>query len=115
MVATIIEDRALGSGARVALLVNGLGATPPLELAIAARAALASLRARGIVVARAWCGTFLSALDMPGCSVSVMAVDDERLALLDAATTAPAWPGSGRLNDAPVAPARRAAPVPAGG
>lgn len=114
MVATIVEDRAIAAGERVALLVNGLGATPPMELAIATRAALASLRARGIVVARAWCGTLLSALDMPGCSVSVMRVDDARLSLLDAPTTAPAWPGPGLLNEAPVTARRVSHGVPAG-
>ena len=95
MLNAIIADLELVAGERVAVLVNGLGATPPLELSIVARAALARLRERGIVVARAWAGTFLSALDMPGCSLSLMRVDDARLALLDARTDAPAWPGSG--------------------
>ena len=35
---------------------------------------------------------------MPGCSLSVLRVDDGRLALLDAATGARAWPGGGRVN-----------------
>lgn len=109
---TIVSDRGLVAGNRVALLVNGLGGTPPMELAIAARQAIAHLRGRGLVVERAWSGTFLSALEMPGMSLSLLRADDERLALLDAETTAPAWPGSGRL------PARRATAsaveVPAG-
>lgn len=87
----ILADRKLGRNARVALLVNGLGATPPMELSIVARRALACLREHGIVVDRAWCGNFLTALDMPGCSLSVLALDDERLALLDAPAQAPAW------------------------
>ena len=103
LVATIVEDRGFGEGTRVALLVNGLGATPPMELAIVTRAALAACRALGLAVERAWCGTFLSSLDMPGCSVSLMKLDDARLAWLDAQSDAPAWPGSGRLNAAPVA------------
>ena len=44
---------ALAAGDRVALLVNDLGGTPPMELAIVARRALAELRRRGIVVERA--------------------------------------------------------------
>ena len=40
LLATILEDRGVTSGARVALLVNGLGATPPMELAIVSRDAL---------------------------------------------------------------------------
>ena len=39
-----------------------------------------------------YAGTFLSSLDMAGISISLLAVDDERLRWLDAITTAPAWP-----------------------
>lgn len=95
---TILADLALPSGARVALLVNGLGGTPPMELAVVARRALTALRARGLDVVRAWSGNLLTALEMPGMSLSVLAVDDTRLARLDAPSEAPAWPGSGRLG-----------------
>jgi ATP-dependent dihydroxyacetone kinase len=94
----IIEDGGLGQGERVVLLVNGLGGTPPMELAIVARRALEVLRGQGIVVERAWGGNFMTALEMPGCSLTVLRVDDARLARLDAACTAPAWPGEGRLG-----------------
>jgi len=106
MVAAITEDTGLAAGDQVALLVNGLGATPAMELDIVLRAALAQLRARGIEVARAWRGTLLSALDMPGCSISVIRLDDKLLQLLDAPTDAPAWPGAGRVNLQPVAAPR---------
>ncbi|WNG16261.1 dihydroxyacetone kinase family protein [Cystobacter fuscus] len=105
LLSTIVDDQRLGAGDRVALLINGLGGTPAQELAIIARRALAFLRERGLSVERAWSGEFLTALEMPGCSLSLLKVDDERLHRLDAATSAPAWPGSGRL-----APARRIAP-----
>ncbi|UUW73251.1 dihydroxyacetone kinase family protein [Pseudomonas oryzihabitans] len=98
---TLIEDGGYARGTRLALLVNGLGATPPLELALMARATLLQLRQRGLVVARAWTGTFLSALDMPGCSLSLLPVDEVRLALFDAPTLARAWPGSGQVPAAP--------------
>lgn len=118
LLTAIQSDRGLGSGSRVALLVNGLGGTPPMELAVVAREAIALLRTRGVSVERAWSGTFLSALEMPGVSLSLMRVDDGRLALLDSATAAPAWPGSGRLAArtmiaAPAVPSSRAAPGPA--
>jgi dihydroxyacetone kinase len=113
IIATIVEDRGIREGGRIALLVNGLGATPPMELEIVARAAFASLRARNIEVARAWSGTFLSALDMTGFSISLLRVDEERLALLDAPTTARAWPGPGLVNTTPTisAPSRSTAPA----
>src|SRR5690606_26971723 len=44
MVETIISDRKFAQGTRVAILVNGLGATPPIELAVVSRAALAIAR-----------------------------------------------------------------------
>ncbi|RFU44413.1 dihydroxyacetone kinase family protein [Paraburkholderia sp. DHOC27] len=94
----IVEDLGIKSGERVALLVNGLGATPEMELAIVLRDALESLRRRDIAVERGWAGTFLSALNMPGCSISLLRLDDKRLALLDAATAARAWPGLGAIN-----------------
>ncbi|MDR6232333.1 dihydroxyacetone kinase family protein [Pseudomonas oryzihabitans] len=104
---TLVEDGGYPAGTRLALLVNGLGATPPLELALVARAALLDLRRRGFEVARAWTGTFLSALDMPGCSLSLLPVDEPRLALLDAPTQARAWASDGRV---PLAPQRVPAP-----
>ncbi len=100
MLDEILADKAFAPRSAVALLVNGLGGTPAMELAVVARRALQVLRDRGLVVARAWSGTLLSALEMAGCSLSVMAVDEARLQLLDAPTGAPAWPGGGRIPDA---------------
>ncbi|SEQ23987.1 homodimeric dihydroxyacetone kinase [Faunimonas pinastri] len=91
LIATLADDLGLKDGARIALLVNGLGATTPLELAIVGRAALAALRQRRLQVERVWSGNYLTALDMPGCSLSLLRLDDERLALLDAPATSPAW------------------------
>ena len=96
----VLTDRELGRGANVALLVNGLGGTPPMELAIVARRAISLLRERGLSVARAWSGNLLTALEMPGMSLTVLPVDEARLRRLDAPTTAPAWPGDGRIRPA---------------
>jgi dihydroxyacetone kinase len=95
---TIMDDRQIAVGTRVVMLINGLGATPPMELSIVAREAVQFLRNREVIIERVWAGTLLSALDMPGFSLSLLPVDDERLALLDAPTEAPAWPGEGRLG-----------------
>lgn len=93
----IIADGVCATGDRVALLVNGLGGTPPLELAIMARHALAHARACGLVVERLYCGNYLTALEMAGCSISVMRLDDALLTALDAPTTSRAWGSDGRL------------------
>lgn len=79
---------------RVAVLINNLGATTPMELAIFGRGALSELESRELSIERVYAGTFLSSLDMAGVSLSVLRVDDERLRLLDAPTSAPAWPNS---------------------
>ena len=76
----------------VAVMVNNLGATTTMELAIVARHAVRFLEGKGFTVERIFAGTFLSSLDMAGISISVLGLNDERLRWLDAATTAPAWP-----------------------
>jgi dihydroxyacetone kinase len=73
-------------------LLNNLGATTEMELAIVARHTVSFLAARQFTVERIYAGTFLSSLDMAGISISLLGLDDERLRWIDAATTAPAWP-----------------------
>ena len=101
---TIEADGKISGGDRVVLLVNGLGSTPPMEISIVARAAIQELEKRSVVVERAWAGTFLSALDMPGFSLSVMQVDDHKLKLFDTATDATAWPRGGAISRRRVLP-----------
>lgn len=93
LLSTIVADLDSGPG-RFALLVNSLGATPPLELDIVAQAALDWLTERGHTVERVWSGPLLTALDTAGVSLSLLPVDEDRLARLDAPTQAPGWPGS---------------------
>jgi dihydroxyacetone kinase len=90
----IIRHGSFGNGKRLALMINNLGATTEMELAIAARHAMPFLESRGFIVERIYAGTFLSSLDMAGISISVLGIDDERLRWLDAPTTAPAWPNA---------------------
>jgi len=96
---SILDDLGAAAGRRVVVLVNGLGGTPAMELAIVMRRALACLRAQGLQVERAWMGNFMTALEMPGFSLSVLPVDDERLRLLDRPTEAPAWPRANALRE----------------
>ena len=103
---------------RVVLLVNNLGATPTMELSIVARHAIDVLERSGRRVERAYAGTFLSALEMAGVSLTVLPVDDRRLARLDAPTDAPAWPNAAerpRSRSTVAAPAPPPAPRPAAG
>jgi dihydroxyacetone kinase len=88
------------AGRRVALLVNGLGGTPPLELLVVARRAVSGLRDRGLEVGLAWHGSFMTALEMPGCSITVVPLDAQREELLRAPTSAPAWRSPTLLGEA---------------
>ena len=97
LLGSILADLELPRGASVALLVNGLGGTTSMELAIVARHAVAVLRGRGLQVERAWTGDFLTALEMPGCSLSVLKLDRARLALLDVPADSSAWRAGSRL------------------
>jgi len=98
LLTAVIVDLGLTSGDSVALLVNNLGGTSVSELGIVARAALRYLESGGVVVERGWAGTFLTALEMPGCSLTLLKLDDERIARLDAPTATTAWPsGLGRI------------------
>ncbi|MDR6434161.1 dihydroxyacetone kinase family protein [Brucella pseudogrignonensis] len=97
LIDTIVADRKIHAGARVVLLVNGLGSTPPMELAIVSRRALARLRELNIEVERAWSGNFLTAIEMAGCSISLLEVDDATLLGLDHETDASAWPRGGNV------------------
>ncbi|MFF1820115.1 dihydroxyacetone kinase subunit DhaK [Kribbella sp. NPDC058245] len=90
----LVADRGISAGDRVVLLVNNLGGTPTMELAIIARRAVTFLAEQGITLERAWVGSFLTALEMAGCSLSLARVDDHLLARLDAPTETMAWPAS---------------------
>lgn len=92
MVNAIQSAQPLNPGDQIAVLINNLGATTGMELAIIARQTVGNLESRGVVVSRVYAGTFMSSLEAAGLSISVMKVNEERLRLLDAPTSAPAWP-----------------------
>ena len=115
LLSQIVADLSLKPNDRVALLINNLGATPTSELNIVAASALQLLAQKQIRVERAWAGTFLSALEMAGISLTLLAVDDVRLARLDAPTRTSAWPTlSGHVERVTVQTAP-AAPTPTKG
>ncbi|KAB1272442.1 Triokinase/FMN cyclase [Camelus dromedarius] len=86
------------SGSSVVLMVNNLGGLSFLELGIIADAAVRSLEGRGVKIARALVGTFMSALEMPGISLTLLLVDEPLLKLIDADTTASAWPNMAKVS-----------------
>lgn len=80
----IMKDLSLKSGQQVILLVNGFGGTPLLELYLMVNCARNILAKAGINVVRYLTGTYVTSLEMAGCSITVSAFDDEILELWDA-------------------------------
>jgi dihydroxyacetone kinase-like protein len=80
----VLKDLALSAGQEVILLVNGFGGTPLLELYLMVNAARAVLERSGVKVVRYLTGSYVTSLEMAGCSITVTAVTPEFLALWDA-------------------------------
>ena len=86
----ILADLAAKSGDEIAVLVNGLGATPLSELFIVFRAVSRLLQDAGLSAVRSYVGNYASSLDMAGCSVTLMRLDAELKRLLLAPAECPA-------------------------
>ena len=80
----ILGDLEIKSGSPVLLLVNGFSGTPSMELYLMANAVRRILSGRGLVVARSLTGSYVTSLEMAGCSVTLTALDDETIKLWDA-------------------------------
>jgi len=90
LVSAVADDLALVRGERVIALTNGMGGTPLIELYLAHRHVARLLTDRGVTIARTLVGNYVTSLDMTGCSVSLMRVDDAMLALWDEPIETPA-------------------------
>jgi dihydroxyacetone kinase-like protein len=86
----VLEDLPFSSGDEVLLFVNGMGGTPLIELYVAYRRAHQILTERGIGVGRSLVGSYITSLEMAGCSVTLLRLDDELRTLWDAPVHTPA-------------------------
>ena len=89
LVGRILDDYDY-SGSEVAVLVNGLGGTPLMELYILNMEVQKLLEEKGIKAYRTFVGNYCTAIDMTGASVTLMKLDDELKELLDAPCDTPA-------------------------
>ena len=89
LVDAILADLPLVKGDRVAVLVNGLGATPAMELYIMFRRAAARLGELGVTIHRRYVGEYVTSLEMAGASVTLIQLDDELARLVDAPARTP--------------------------
>jgi dihydroxyacetone kinase-like protein len=83
MLSAILEDLAPAAGDRLAVMVNGLGATPPEELYIIYRKAHDILTGQGMKIHRAYVGEYATSMEMAGASITLMKLNDELVELLD--------------------------------
>lgn len=80
----VLTDLGIVAGDRVLLFVNGMGGTPLSELYIVYRRAARVITDRSATVERSLVGNYITALEMQGCSISVLRLDDEMTGLWDA-------------------------------
>ncbi|MFO1207755.1 MAG: dihydroxyacetone kinase subunit DhaK [Amaricoccus sp.] len=79
----ILAEMAAAPGDRVAVLVNGLGSTPLMELYVMNRRVHQRLAAAGLAVHATWVGNWCTSLEMAGASVTLMHLDAELTTMLD--------------------------------
>jgi dihydroxyacetone kinase-like protein len=87
---SVLDDLELGEDQDVVTIVNGMGATPQMELFVINRKLQEILEARGVETWDAMVGDYMTSLDMEGCSITICAVDDELKSLLEASADTPA-------------------------
>ena len=79
----VVEDLPFKSGDEVAVMLNGLGGSPLIELYVAFNEVAKYLKDLNIKIYKAYIGEYCTSLDMAGCSVSLLKLDDEMKELLE--------------------------------
>ena len=87
----VLADLKPESGTEVAVMVNGLGGTPEMELYIVNKKVKELLTDKGIRIYDTFVGEYMTSLEMAGVSVTLLKLDDELKELLDAKSKAPAF------------------------
>jgi dihydroxyacetone kinase-like protein len=90
LVEPILRDLDFTGGGSVIAFVNGMGATPLIELYLMYHEVTQILDKAGVSVARSLVGPYMTSLDMAGCSVTLLRADDDLLGLWDAPVRTPA-------------------------
>ncbi|WP_079527989.1 dihydroxyacetone kinase subunit DhaK [Halobacillus hunanensis] len=83
LVHDILADIEIVKGDEVAVLVNGLGSTPKMDLYIVYRRVEQILSERGVKIYRSYVGDYITSLEMGGCSVTLMKLDEELTDMID--------------------------------
>ena len=91
LLAKILAEGIYSAGDEVAVLVNGMGGTPLMELFVANKHVNEVLAGKGLTVAKTIVGNYMTSLDMEGFSITLLKLDDELKALLNAPADTPAF------------------------
>ena len=89
LVDPVVSDLPYQQGDSVIAFVNGMGGTPLIELYLMYNEVAKLLDRAGITVARSLVGNYITSLEMAGCSVTLLKVDDELVRLWDAPVNTP--------------------------
>ena len=87
----IFAEGIYGESDEVAVLVNGMGGTPLMELLVANKHVKSVIESRGLKVAKTLVGNYMTSLDMEGFSITLLKLDDELKKYLDAPADTPAF------------------------
>jgi dihydroxyacetone kinase-like protein len=85
----IIEDLPFSSGDRVLAFVNGMGGTPLIELYVMYNEVAKFASAHGLTIERNLIGNYITSLEMAGCSITLLKLDDEMVRYWDAPVNTP--------------------------
>jgi phosphoenolpyruvate---glycerone phosphotransferase subunit DhaK len=83
MTEAVVADLPFRGGDAVIAMVNGMGGTPLMELYLVYREVARILEGKGIRIARPLVGNYVTSLEMAGCSITLLRVDEEMLARWD--------------------------------
>jgi dihydroxyacetone kinase-like protein len=86
----ILDDLPFQSGDRVLAFVNGMGGTPLIELYIIYNKLAQICAGRGVTIERSLVGSYITSLEMAGCSITLLKLDDELIGYWDAPVNTPA-------------------------
>jgi dihydroxyacetone kinase-like protein len=89
LAAPVVEDLGLSRGDSVLAFVNSMGGTPLIELYVVYNDLRRWLDGRGVSIARNLIGPYITSLEMAGCSLTLLALDDELTRLWDAPVNTP--------------------------
>jgi phosphoenolpyruvate---glycerone phosphotransferase subunit DhaK len=87
----IVEDLPFESGDRVLAFVNGMGGTPLIELYVMYAEVAKLCDGHGLTIERNLIGNYITSLEMQGCSITLLKLDDELARYWDAPVDTPAW------------------------